>query len=320
MSRQADPASSKEGEAKLFAELAAKDKQAHLLDRQGRHAEAESVLRSTLDIRQTVLKLPADHRDILNNKNNLAAQLKNQRQFAEAEALHREVLEAETRIYGLEHPDTISDLNNLAEVFSHSGRFDEAIAMQKQALSLGEKLWGRTDLNYLLIEENFGNTLANKGDLVEAEHVLRKVMKEYQVAENVVETAGPKKDEDDQGIPEGNYLRAMNNLASILGRMGRSNEAVAMYRSVIEEEKDPLGKAISLGNLAGELKRLKRFHEAEVAMSESLKIMVQCVGQEDWRVNAGLEDLKYVLHKQGKNEEAKSISIGNIAAVQGPKL
>jgi hypothetical protein len=54
---------------------------------QGRHAEAEAMLRQTLRLRETVLG--KEHPGTLMSMNNLAVSLRHQGKHAEAEALHR---------------------------------------------------------------------------------------------------------------------------------------------------------------------------------------------------------------------------------------
>ena len=69
--------------------------------------------------------LGPEHRDTLTSRDNLAVVLRDLGRLEEAEAEHRAVLEARTRVLGADHPDTLTSRHNLANVLSDPGRLAE---------------------------------------------------------------------------------------------------------------------------------------------------------------------------------------------------
>ena len=73
--------------------------------------------------------LDPDHPDRLTAMANLAAALGTNGEHAEAEAIIREVLAAETRLFGAEHPSTLRRAANLVNALGGQGRWAEAVTM-----------------------------------------------------------------------------------------------------------------------------------------------------------------------------------------------
>ena len=66
--------------------------------------------------------------------NNLASEIHNQARYAEAERLHREVLEIQHRVLGPAHPDTLKGMQGLANAMWGQGRYAEAARLYGQRL------------------------------------------------------------------------------------------------------------------------------------------------------------------------------------------
>ena len=86
--------------------LATENNLATFLSRQGKHAEAEEMLREVLAVEKRVLG--TEHPDTLATANNLATSLFDQGKHAEAEEMLREVLAVQKRVLGADHPDTLA--------------------------------------------------------------------------------------------------------------------------------------------------------------------------------------------------------------------
>jgi tetratricopeptide (TPR) repeat protein len=67
-------------------------------------------------------------------KNHLANAVADQGNYAEAEKLHRECLEAKKKTLGETHPDTLMSLNNLANAVADQGNYAEAEKLYRECL------------------------------------------------------------------------------------------------------------------------------------------------------------------------------------------
>ena len=113
---------------------------AELYYSQGRYAEAESLYRQALAIRENVLG--KNHPDTAESYNNLALLYKTQGRYEEAEPLLKKALEIRENVLGENHPDTAGSYNNLAGLYYSQGRYEEAEPLYKQALEIRENVFG----------------------------------------------------------------------------------------------------------------------------------------------------------------------------------
>ena len=79
-----------------------------LLQAQGKLAEAESLLRQTLE--QLKARFGADHGNFLRSQNSLGCLLQNQGKYPEARRLYLQTVETQRRVLGSDHLDTIATL------------------------------------------------------------------------------------------------------------------------------------------------------------------------------------------------------------------
>ena len=63
-------------------------------------------------------------------------------QYAEAERIHREVLEVRRRVQGDEHPDTLTSANNLAQSLSNQGKYADAERINRELLDVTQRVLG----------------------------------------------------------------------------------------------------------------------------------------------------------------------------------
>jgi tetratricopeptide (TPR) repeat protein len=75
---------------------------------------------------------------------NLAISLGYQGKYAEAEAMHRQMLQLKETVLGKDHPDTLRSINNLAESLRQQGKYAEAEAMNRQTLQRQRRCLGKT--------------------------------------------------------------------------------------------------------------------------------------------------------------------------------
>jgi CHAT domain-containing protein/Tfp pilus assembly protein PilF len=76
---------------------------------------------------------PADHPDVAEILNNLAAVYGFQGRYGEAEGLYRRALAIREKALGADHPDVATTLNNLANVYASAGDSARALAYSRKA-------------------------------------------------------------------------------------------------------------------------------------------------------------------------------------------
>jgi tetratricopeptide (TPR) repeat protein len=143
-----------------------------LLEAQGKHDEAEPLYRQSLAIDRKVSALMSvclfhrtscqvygdEHPDVARDLNNLAALLRAQGKYDEAEPLYRQSLaikrkvcaihfaassrDHSCKVLGEEHPSVATSLNNLAGLLKNTGRSKEAYLYGRQALAIETRALG----------------------------------------------------------------------------------------------------------------------------------------------------------------------------------
>jgi tetratricopeptide (TPR) repeat protein len=92
---------------------------------------------------------------------------------AEAELLHRRVLETRERTLGKDHPHTLISADRLASLMEAKGDLTGAESLFRQALRASEAKLGKEHPVTLAIKSNLATLLAKKGDHDEAEALFR---------------------------------------------------------------------------------------------------------------------------------------------------
>jgi tetratricopeptide (TPR) repeat protein len=105
------------------------------LSRQGRFADAEKLLRETLDIKRHVLA--PEHPSILSSMGSLGMVLTRQGRFAEGEKLLRETLEIQRRVLGPRHPDATTSEYNVVVTNALAGKREEALGLLRENIDHG---------------------------------------------------------------------------------------------------------------------------------------------------------------------------------------
>lgn len=94
---------------------------------------------------------------------NLATTLNGMSRFAEAEAIYKQVLQADERLFGPDHATTEVAINNLANNYQDQERFAEAVALQQRALSICQKFYGADSADAAKLMVNLANAYAGLG-------------------------------------------------------------------------------------------------------------------------------------------------------------
>ena len=191
----------------------------------GDYAAGHAQLSSAFGIRRQILG--EEHPDTLSSMMNLGNALNDQGKAAEAEQMHRQVLEVRERVLGKEHPGTLASMVNLGNALHNQGKYAEAEQMYRQVLEAKERVLGKEHPDTLASMMNLANASLGQGKSAQAEQMYRQVLG---IQERVLGKEHP------------DTLTSMMNLASALLGQGESAQAEQMYRQVLGIQERVLGK------------------------------------------------------------------------------
>jgi tetratricopeptide (TPR) repeat protein len=241
---------------------------ASVLDDQGKHHDAEGVLREVLQERER--RLGSKHPDTLLSRNLLANELLWQGKYVEAEEQYREILKLYEKMHAPTNRDTLRVHQNLAIALTWQGKYAEADAEFRRVNKTQEETLGPEDPDTLTTRLRFANNLCSQGKYVEAEAQYRDLLKIN------TKVRGPEHPET---------IHCRNNIAVTLALQGRYTEAEAQYREVLELEKKVFGPEHPytlncLHNIADVLASQGKYVEAESQAREALKLREKILGPE----------------------------------------
>jgi tetratricopeptide (TPR) repeat protein len=262
---------------------------AQVLIRQGRWAEAESILRQRLHLTRDSSR----QREVVLHE--LAWALEEQGRYAEAEEVLRQALSVEENALGKAHPSYAASLHNLGRVLDTQGRYAEAEELLRQALAIKERALGKAHPHYAASLCNLAWVLNEQGRYAEAEELMRQTLA---IDEKALGKAHP------------HYADSLQNLAWLLTKRGRYAEAEELMRQALAVEEKALGTthpnyATSLHGLARVLGGQGRYVEAEDLVRQGLAIQESVFGAAHPKLCAALTLLGFTLTKQNRPEEGE---------------
>jgi eukaryotic-like serine/threonine-protein kinase len=225
----------------------------------GRADEAILLLEAT--VKQTESKLGPDHRGTLNTRTNLAAAYQAAGRTDEAIALFEAALKQIEAALGPNNPYTLTTRYNLANAYQAASRTAEAISMYEATLKLRESNLGPDHPDTLVSVHKQAHNLekTRPGD---AEPLFRRALAFYRKTEG----------------PDGPLtVDLTRDMAMLLDRTGRRDEAVPLYRELIARQRvqtpgNGRNLAVSLGMLGLNLLTQQEWAEAEPLLRECLNI------------------------------------------------
>ena len=167
-------------------------------------------------------------------------------EYAEVEAMQREVLAVQREVLGARHLDTLVTLNNLALTVAELGKPTVAEAMQREVLTVLLEEEGPPDPLTLMAMSNLAGTLGMLGKHLKSGEMELEVL------------AAQRKM---LGARHPDTLLTMGNLAMTFEHLGKHVKAEAMLRDVLVAQRAVLGPReqhtlVTMQNLAGTLRAL----------------------------------------------------------------
>ena len=258
----------------------------------GRYAEAESLLKRSLEIDAKLLG--SNDEEFAITLINLGYLYDSQGRYDEAEPLYKRVLEIFEKALGLDHPDVATALNNLAGLYFNQGRYAEVEPLYKRSLEIREKALGHDHPVVATGLNNLALLYSDQGRYAEAEPLLKRSL---EIREKAFGPGRPK------------VATGLNNLAGLYFDQGRYAEAEPLYKRSLEIREKALGHdhpdvALGLNNLALLYYGQSRYAEAELLYKRSLAINEKALGHDHPNVASGLGNLAFLYRDQGRLPEA----------------
>lgn len=198
-----------------------------LYEIQGRYAEAETLLKRVLAIREKTLG--ANHREVVRTLNSLAEVYNAQARYAEAEPLFRKALATRQKTLGQDNSDTARSLNDLGVLLYRKGKYSEAEPLLTRALAIYEKTLGPENPETARTLNNLALLHRAKGRFAIAEPLLKRALAIHEKA------LGP----DHPGVAKG-----LNDLATLYRDQGKPTEVESLYTRALAVWDKVLGRRI----------------------------------------------------------------------------
>ncbi len=221
-----------------------------------------------------------------------AAILRDMGRIGEAEELCRGVLADKRRVLGDSHSETLTTMNVLGMILETAKKYDDQHAVMSEAVRLAERHLGSDHARTLTYVHNLARCEHLRGNLDEAERLMRRVLGARQTAA-------------DDSIAT---LSSQNNLALLLLDAKKPAEAEVIFREMIEG----LDKALPEDhwmrwqgrmNLAQALVDQEKFEEAEPLMLTGYDGLVKTLPPGSTRLPGAANELAILYKKMGRAEE-----------------
>lgn len=191
------------------------------LSAQGDHKRAEEMTRQVVIKKKEVLG--PEHVDTLTAMSNLAIVLFRQGKLKAAAKLFTQALQKREDRVEEGNPSTLTNMNDLAVVLAAQGKYAQAVALYKRALAGRRRVLGTHHPDTFTTCNNLAAALTHVGQSTEAETTLRDILDHVAAAS------------DSSDIAEPDTATVMWNLADLLHRQKRFDEAYSLYERACKE-------------------------------------------------------------------------------------
>ncbi|MCH7768571.1 MAG: tetratricopeptide repeat protein [Nitrospinae bacterium] len=231
-----------------------------LLARKGRYAEAESLIKRALAIKEKALG--PDHPYLARRLNNLAELYRAQGQYAKAEPLYQRALANNETAWGPDHPSVATSLNNLAVLYNDQGQYAKAEPLYKRALAIKEKALEPDHPSLATSLNNLAVLYRAQGQYAKAEPLFKRALA---VREKVLGPNHPR------------LATTLNSLALLYHVQGQYAKAEPLFKRALAIHEKALGPdhqklAAILDNLAELYIKMGRDDEAKRLLERAEQI------------------------------------------------
>jgi tetratricopeptide (TPR) repeat protein len=182
-----------------------------------RDAEAETAWRRALALR--LRELGPDHPEVLDTSDKLAAALREQKKFDEAEKLLKKTLSKREEYRGSkDDPGLLGSINRLTGLYIAQGRWTDAETQARRAIGIGRATMGLVPPLLADSLSDLGTILTAQGRDEDAEPLLRRALA-------MREAVPDSKDEDTAKKKATDIASAQKTLAANLRKLGKEKEA-----------------------------------------------------------------------------------------------
>jgi len=268
------------------------DNMLRLLRAQGKHTEAEPLLREALEQSRRVLG--DEHPGTLGLISQMGSVLEAQGKDSEAEPFYREALEKYPRVFGEEHPGTLASIRHMGGLFMARSKPSQAEPYFREALEKSRRVLGEEHQYTLIAIDTMGVVLTALGRFPEAEPFLREALEKRR---RVLGEEHP--EAIDSIYVMGGFYAAQHKLSAAepLWR-----EALEKRRRVLgEEHPQTLTSILDMGRL---LASQGKPSQAEPFFTEGI-VICRRTFQQPHLLAAMLQSSANVLGRLGRLEEAR---------------
>ncbi len=262
-----------------------------ILQRLGRLEEAGPFIVEAVDLIRGAVSGPSE--ELASALHHLGALRQAQREYAEAEKLHREGLSIRLALHGKPQPYMVESYYNLGASLNRLGRREEALEALNRALAISRRFSpeGHPDQFYML------NELGRLNNELDRPEVARRRFSE------AIEIT-----ERHYGETHPNAAIARYNLGRMLALRGDCASGIPFLRSAIDiytaVSPDRLTIAWARGHLGKCLMALGETEEAESELLGSLAMLVEKRGDSHRESQLALQDLVALYERTGDTEQA----------------
>ena len=217
--------------------------------------------------------------------------------FPGAEALQREALAHQRRLFRDDHPDLASDLTDFGEVLRVQGRFDEAEPVYQEAIAMYRRLEETPGEGLAGALNNLGLLYHQMWRYVDAQPLYEEALALYQEA---------------LGERHPYALSTLHNLAGLARSIGDYTQAIELFRRVYALDRDVQGAThqytmASLANLGLTLVYRGEYAEAEEALQRALDGLRAMLDADHPSIPLRLVHLSILRQDQGRFREAEAL-------------
>ncbi|MDR3268162.1 MAG: CHAT domain-containing protein [Tannerella sp.] len=267
--------------------------------KKGRYAEADSLLREALRLRQE--RSGTESIEYAESLHSLATLLHGMQQYENVEEMLQKAIALRKKKLGAAHPDYAESLNSLGMFYTYTGAYKKAEPLLRKAAGIYAAACGEMSLEYANALFITGTYRLYTNDYAGAEEA-------YSTYINITRTLLGKNHPD-----YAEALLCMSTLKSYMGKYEASKALLLQARPIIETlEKTHPACVIWLLNMGGIYYQLSDYEKAEPLLREARVVSRRVFGEKHQYYFNTLNMLALLYQKTGHNEQAETMMLQSL--------